>query len=299
MEPGLNRIIVLVLLSLAAVFAVGCEQPSAIELKRDEQESALEVVPVKVKDSLLAVASVDTGAVLPDDEVTYGGRFLINRVTLDGGPGYVASFAYASVLVSDSSIRFASRFVGYSGVNLGIVTLNGSPMVEVPHRVRVRFLAAPDTVLTRGVEYLADLSSSFVPNRQYTWTSTSLRFGRFDVSIQSPDLLAIQSPRGGVSYSREKDLLLLWTGTNGKLRIIVSAFDRPTRRVLPLVELRPKVNTGKALIPSSFLKQLPRHSEYVFSFILANRREEAILQIPSGSVLVQAASVYNCYLLLP
>jgi hypothetical protein len=288
-----------VILVLLAILSAGCEQPSEIELKRDPRQSMLEVVPVKVPDSLVAVTSVDTSAVLPDDQVNYWGRFVIHHVTLDGGPLNMTSFAYSSVFLSDSSVRFASRFVGFNGLNLGVLALNGSSMVEVPHRIRVRFASAPDTLLIRGVEYVADLSSSHIPNHAYTWTSTSLRFGRFDVSVRSPDRLAIQSPRGGGVYSREKDLPLQWTGSNGKMTIVVSAFDRVSKRSSPLLELRSRENTGSAVIPSSFLKQLPRRQDFVFTFILSNRKDASVIQSQAGRVLVQAASVYNCYIQLP
>jgi hypothetical protein len=288
----------LIILALTTVLLAACQQPSDIELQGDPRQSMLEVVSVKVPDTLVTFSAVDSCAILPDDQMNFWGRFVILRVTLDGGPGYASSFAYSNVLVSDSSIRTASRIMGFNGMDLGIVTLNGSLMVEVAHRIRIRTPFAPDTVLVRGVEYLADLSSSYVPNQLYTWTSTSLQYGRFDVSVRSPDNLTVESPKGGSIYSRDKDLALRWTGANGKVTIIISAFDRFSKRSFPLLELRPRENTGRALIPASLLRQLPRRQDFVFTFILSNRRDASVVQSQGGKVLVQAASVYNSYIQL-
>jgi hypothetical protein len=288
----------LIILALTTVLLAACQQPSDIELQGDPRQSMLEVVSVKVPDTLVTFSAVDSCAILPDDQMNFWGRFVILRVTLDGGPGYASSFAYSNVLVSDSSIRTASRIMGFNGMDLGVVTLNGSLMVEVAHRIRIRTPFAPDTVLVRGVEYLADLSSSYVPNQLYTWTSTSLQYGRFDVSVRSPDNLTVESPKGGSIYSRDKDLALRWTGANGKVTIIISAFDRFSKRSFPLLELRPRENTGRALIPASLLRQLPRRQDFVFTFILSNRRDASVVQSQGGKVLVQAASVYNSYIQL-
>lgn len=288
----------LIILALTTFLLAACQQPSDIELQGDPRLSMLEVVSVKVPDTLVTLSSVDSSAMLPDDQMNFWGRFVIHRVTLDGGPGHVSSFAYSNVLVSDSSIGTASRIMGFNGMDLGVVTLNGSLMVEVPHRVRIRTPFAPDTVLVRGVEYLADLSSSYVPNQLYTWTATSLQYGRFDVSVRSPDNVTVESPKGGSIHSRDRDLPLQWIGANGKITIIISAFDRFSRRSFPLLELRPRENTGRALIPASLLRQLPRRQDFVFTFILSNRRDASVVQSQGGRVLVQAASVYNSYIQL-
>jgi hypothetical protein len=288
----------LIILAVTAVLLTGCQEPSDIQVQGDPRQSTLEVVSVKVPDTLVALNAVDSSGILPDDQMNFWGRFVIHRITLDGGPGNIYSFAYSNVFVSDSAIRAASRFVGFNGLDLGVVTLNGALMVEVGHRIRIRTPFTPDTILIRGVEYLADVSSSLVPNQLNTWTATSLQYGRFDVSVRSPDNLTVESPRGGSINSRDKDLALQWTGANGKITIIISAFDRISKRTSPLLELRPRENTGRALIPTSLLRQLPRRQDFVFTFILSNRREANVVQSQGGRVLVQAASVYNSYIQL-
>jgi hypothetical protein len=115
--------------------------------------------------------------------------------------------------------------------------------------------------------------------------------------IQAPDELVVESPRGGTVVSRERDLELVWGGRRGVLRIFVSAHDPLTGKAKPLLELRSRTNTGRALLPAKLLRKLPRlHRHYVFTFVLANR-EEMVLPRPAGGrrVLVQAASVVSTY----
>jgi hypothetical protein len=285
-----------VVIGVFLIAVTGCQQPAEVDLKPEPQMSPLEVVTVRIPDTLVALGSVDTTAVLPYDQMNFFGSYVVNRVTLDGGPANVSTFAYSSVLVSDSIIRYSSREIGFYGIDLGVVTLNGNLMAEVPHRIRLRRLSLADTVLVRGVEYLADLSQTFTPNQQYTWISTSLQYGRVDVSINSPDDLRVLSPVGGSVIVRDRDLPLRWTGGNGTLKIILSAYDRFSRRTFPLLEFRPQLNTGRALIPSTLLRQLPQKGTFVFTFILSNRKEISSVHSKVGRVLVQAASVYNSYI---
>jgi hypothetical protein len=286
----------LILLGLLLGLAAGCEQPSDIELNSDPQQASLEVIPLKVPDTLVAVSPIDTSGVLPLDQLDFWGRFLVHHVTVDGGPGNRASFAYSSVLMSDSVVRSGGMTVGFSGISLGMLTVNGIPMVEIPHRIRLRRLLQSDTVWTSGVEYLADLSATYAPDADYIWTSNSIRYGRFDLSIRAPEDLAVLKPVGGTIYSRDRDIPLAWVGGKGVLTIILSAYDRVTKRVHPLLELRPNRNTGRALIPSSLVRQLPKRQDFVFTFILSNRREISLTQASRGRILVQAASVFSTYI---
>lgn len=281
---------------VALVALMGCQQPADVELKPDSEVSPLEVLPVKIPDTLVTHRSIDTAAVLPYDQMHFYGAYLVHSVTLDGGPSNRTSFAYSSVLVSDSVIRFFSRDVGFYGIDLGVVTLNGSLMVEAPHRIRLHRSVLADTVLVRGVEYLADLSQTYTPNHLYTWVSTSLQFGRAEVSVTSPDDVRVLSPAGGSIIFRDRDLPLQWTGANGRLTIILSAYDRFSKRTFPLLELRPRVNTGRAMVPATLLRQLPLKGTFVFTFILSNRKEFTGTQSKGGRLLVQAASVYNSYI---
>lgn len=291
---GNVRTTLLYAMLIAAVLA-GCRQPADVELQTEKSITEMEVVPIVRPDTLIVTKAVDSSAVLPSEQVSYGGQFVVHRVTVDAGYGKVDSFAYSRAVVSDSTVRYLLRLVGYNGVDLGTLTVNGTPMVKVPHQITVRNLLLRDTVLTRGVEYVADLSRVYRPSTLYTWSALSTSSGALSVSIQSPGRLGVLSPQGGAVYSRDRDMLLAWSGSGGQVQIVVSIFEPLSRKSVPVLALRPKVNTGKGLLPASVLRQFPRGSFFVFTFILFNRKELVVLQSQTGRVLVQAAEVHNCY----
>ncbi len=277
----------------------GCRQPADVELQTEEGISEMEILPVVRPDTLIVTKAVDTSAVLPSEQVSYAGQFVVHRVTLDAGYGKVGSIAYSRAVVSDSTVRYLLRLVGYNGVDIGALTINGTPMVKVPHQITVRSVLSRDTVLTSGVEYVADLTRTYQPSSLYTWSALSTSTGAVSVSIQSPGKLDVLSPQGGGVYSHDRDLLLAWSAGAGQIQIVVSIFEPLTRKSVPVLALRPKANTGRGLLPASVLQQLqqqyPRSSYYVFTFILFNRKEIVVLQSQTGKVLVQAADVHNCY----
>ncbi len=282
--------------ALIALLIAGCQQPADVELQAEKDITALEVVPIVRPDTLIVTSAVDTAAVLPSEQVSYVGQFVVNSVTVDAGAGKVSAFAYSRVLVSDSTVRYVLRPVGYNGVDLGTMLLNGTAMLKVPHAITVKSLLTRDTVLTRGVEYFADLSRTYLPLTLYVWSAPTTSTGALSVNIPAPGKLDVLSPRGGEIFSRDQGMLLQWNGTGGQLQIIVSVFDPLTRRTLPILALRPRGNTGRGFLPASVLQQFPRASFYVFTFMLYNRKELTVLQAQAGRVLVQAAAVYNSYI---
>lgn len=274
----------------------GCVHPAEVQLKPEEYRTDLEVLAVEIPDTAVTTSAVDSLAILPGDQLHFGGSFLVNRVKLDAGPGKVDSFAYSRVLVADSAVRFGDRHLGFSGGDLGAVSLNGSLMFKIPHRVVLRRPIVRDTVLVRGVEYLSNLATAYQPNQLYTWTALTSAYGRFEESIRTPDELIVQSPLGGSIVPRERDLIVRWKGSGGKLSIVISKFDPGAKKSSPLLEFRSRTNLGKAVIPARLLRQLPRTPYYVLTFILSNRKEVEPPMGYSGKILVQAASVYNSYI---
>ncbi len=287
---------------LSAAVLAGCRQPADVELQTEENITEMEILPVIRPDTVIVTKAVDTTAVLPSEQVSYAGQIVVHKVTVDAGYGKVDSFAYSRAIVSDSTVRYLLRLVGYNGIDLGTLTVNGTPMVKVPHLITVRSALLRDTVLTSGVEYLADLSQKYQPSALYTWSALSTSTGAMSVSITSPGTLDVLSPQGGGVYSPDRDLLLAWSGNGGQVQIVVSIVEPLTRKSVPVLALRPKTNTGRGLLPASVLRQLqqqfPRVSSYVFTFILFNRKEISLLQSQTGKVLVQAAEVHNCYIQL-
>jgi hypothetical protein len=276
----------------------GCQHPAEVQLVPEEYQTDLEVAAVAVPDTVVVTSPIDSLAVLPGDQLAFGGMFLVNKVKLDAGPGAVDSFAYSRVLVADSAVRSGARQLGFDGVDLGPMLLNGSLMLKIPHRILERRLSARDTVLFRGVEYVSVLTTTFQPNQQYTWVAAPPAYGRIEQSIRTPDDLVVESPAGGSTVPRDKDLVVRWKGGNGKLSIIASRVDPLTKKTFPLLEFRSRANLGKAVIPARLLKQLPKTSYYVLTFILSNRKEFDAPAGFSGRGLVQAASVHNSYIVL-
>jgi hypothetical protein len=284
------------LTSIAVALAlIGCQQPAEIELDPGTSESNLSVHPVTVPDASVSTESVDTTGVLPAEQLDYRGQCLLNQVTLDNGQQKV-SFAYSRVFFGDTAVQLSNRMIGFHGLDLGLVSLNGNAMVRLPHFVRFRNPGGQDTVLLRGFEYLSDLTSSYLPGGAYTWTIFSLRTGAVTISGETPEQLSVLSPQGGQTFSRTEPLVLQWRGGRGKVRVILSSFDPQTRRSRPLLELRALANSGKAFIPATILQQLPAGRFYVLTFVLSNRKDVPVMQQHfTGKIFVQAASVYTTY----
>lgn len=274
----------------------GCQHPAEVQLKPEEYQTDLEVRAVLIPDTAVTTSSVDSIAILPVDQLNFSGSFLVNRVKLDAGPGKVDSFAYSRVLMADSAVRLGNRLLGFSGLDLGAMSMNGSLMLRLPHRVLLRRPFIRDSVLIRGVEYASNLAGTYQPNQLYTWTAFTSAYGRIEESIRTPDDLTVQSPLGGSMVPHDRDLIVRWNGGNGKLSIIVGRYDPAARKSSPLLEFRSRANLGKAVIPARLLRQLPHPSYYVLTFILSNRKEVEPTTGYSGKILVQAASVYNSYI---
>jgi hypothetical protein len=281
--------------AITLILLAGCQQPADVELTPDKGQSALEVLSVVVPDTNLSLGSIDTLAVLPEEQVSFRAHFLVHRVTLDAGAGK-STFAYGRVFVADTAVRWLGQTVGFDGKNVGAVALNGATMTQIAHRIPIPTLSVRDTSIIRGVEYVVDLTAVYLPAKGYVWSFVPAVTGFPSQSVRTPDALAVLSPLGGAVIDRDRDLLLRWEGNSGRISIVLSIFEPLTRRTRPILELRPVTNTGKAVLPAKLLESLPRLKRYyVFTFILANRSGADITQPVSGKVLAQAADVYNSF----
>lgn len=286
----LSAIVTFLLFTLA-----GCQEPAGVHLQQDANE--LEVTAIALADTNYAAGQVDSIAVLPGDQLRFAGHIIINKVTNDG-PAGVRTHARARVLFEDRNreVRNQFRRFGYFGIDLGAVNLNGFPMARVPHRVPIRRILG-DSIAVAGVEYIADITDEYLSNATYTWSVPAPdSISPFSASIQTPDELSVQSPVGGSVIFRNRYLPLRWTG-HGNLVIIISGFDPSTQRTRPLLHLRPRVNSGAAVLTPRVLGMLPRDRFrfWVFTFILANQDASLVVDGFEGGVLIQAASVYNSY----
>lgn len=283
----------LTILSLALLLSWGCHQPAEVELKPQDPDQELEITSAVVTDTSRQYAAVDSMGVLPKDQILFDGALGVRTVTFDAGRT-IQTIAFSSVFFADrsrpvESPLFPGRRIGYFGFDLGPVTLNGSLMFKIPHRISLEMVHR-DT--TAGVEYVRDLTLSYQPRTTYTWAISPSMMGPFTATIESPEDLNVLWPRGGTVVPRSQDLVLRWTG-KGNLTVIVSLFEQGKTK--PLLSVTPTINRGRATLSPLVLQSLRGGKTYVFTFVLYNRKESLAVNQFAGKVLVQAASIYNSY----
>jgi hypothetical protein len=282
----------LIILSSFGLLLAACKQPAEVELDGVEPENEFEVISVDQGDSDVPVNQIDSVAVLTQDQLNFAGLFIVNNVRVDDGRG-IREFAFSKVFVADQGrpviVPPFGRRVGHFGVFFGDLTLNNALMTPILHRIRVRRTQG-DTTIVAGFEYFQDLTSTYQANQTYVWRSDSV-----EVSIQSPHELSVISPMGGSVFPRNRVLRLRWSAME-RVFVIVSAREPLTERLKPILLIRPTGNQNSVLLSPKVLQLLPRTHQFVFTFVLANRKELAVDgRFFSGEILVQAASVYNSY----
>lgn len=278
----------------ALLLMAGCKQPADVELTSEVSDENLEVYSVTVSEPDVATSSVDSIAVLPEDQTKHDGLCVINSVTWDDGTT-VRHLAYARVFIGDTVARVLGRKVGVRGMDLGRLTLNGTPMLKVPHRIPVNRIFGRDTTIVFGWEYVLDITQSHRANFAYTWTMTPVVGSPRSVGIATPESLVVLAPRSGAVFSRGRNAQLRWTGGTGKMTIIISSYDAVLNQVTPVLEIKAKADNGRVTLPSKLLAMLPAHRYFILTFALANRSVIDVTQPVGGRVLVQAACVHNCY----
>jgi hypothetical protein len=283
---------ILTILSFALLFSWGCHQPAQVELMPQDPDQELEITSAVVADTSRQYAAVDSMGVLPKDQVLFDGTLGVSKITFDAGRT-IQTMVLSNVFFADrarpvESPMFPGRRIGYFGFDLGPIMLNGSLMSKIPHRISLGIVQR-DT--TAGVEYIRDLTSSYLPRSTYTWSS-AVMMGSFSPTIESPEDLNVVWPKGGAVVPRGQDLVLRWTG-RGNLTVIVSLFEQG--RTKPLLSVTPAINRGHATLSPIVLQSLRGGRTYVFTFVLYNRKELLAVNPFAGKVLVQAASIYNSY----
>jgi len=270
-------------------FAFGaCNKPAPVELQPEESDGILEVASVAQGDSGFALASVDSSAILPEDQKKFAGLLQIVHVVFNGAQRVIDT-AYARAMFENRTrpVWQAGRIIGYHGMSLGPVRINGTFLIPVAHRV-----GRHDSIA--GIEYLRDLTALYQPHTMYTWSATPDSIGPIAVSIETPEDIIVQSPRGGAIISRDRDLVLSWSG-EGNLFFVISSYDLLTKKSKPIFQVRMRDGSHRAVLSRKILRLLPPQRVYVFTFALANRKEIAPVGF-QGRVLVQATSVYNSYI---
>jgi hypothetical protein len=260
-------------------------------MKPDVPEEEVDVTPLAAVDTAAYADEIDSVALTPQDKARFGGFLLATRVTFDAGAAIV-SRTFSTVVFSDTSrpVVVGGRQVGYFGLpirsgNQLTLTINGVPMFSVPHLVRGA---------EAGTEYTRELSGLLPADSVYAWHAAAAVFGVIDISLKAPPAISVSSPAGGTVIPRNQDLIMRWGGA-GQMTIYVSVRNLLTNRSRPVVRLTPVVNRGHARLPVKVLRALLPDRYYVFTFVLANRREDVLVARYKANVLAQAATVYNSY----
>ncbi len=286
----------LLLILSFVLLAAGCRHADKITVEPEDANADLEVT------SLLSVADdttkipLDSIAVLPSELNRFAGAILLSSVRLDAG-GEVRNGAFSWVYMGDLARPYmmSGRTFGYYGLNLGSwmspLTVNMQPMLRIPHKIR-----ALDTTVIRGFEYIRDMSGEYQANALFHWQVSPDTIGLVEMSITSPDSLQVLFPKGGTRLSHTKDIVLRWIGS-GNLSVVIGSVNPLTKRSRPLLYLHPRINKGYLVVSANLLTSLATQGRFFsFSFILANRKETTVLSRYTGSVLIQAATVYNSYI---
>ena len=136
-----------IVLILAVLWLVGCQEKLPVELTTDQSASALEVKVLPAIDSTLIVdASVDTSGVLQTEEQAYPATLLVSGVKTDFGT-YRSTFSYSRILLNDpkhpitrtdqqqdsQSNQGAAKVIGYLGMDVGNAKVNS---VDLPKTFR-------------------------------------------------------------------------------------------------------------------------------------------------------------------
>jgi hypothetical protein len=282
------------------LYQAGCQKPSPLTVEPPADTGTLHVTVLSNPDTNIAVTPIDSVGVLPADQTTYSGLFLVNTVKYDNGHG-AFPVAYASAYFGDRNhpLVVNGKTVGYYGIDLMPssifpLRIGGIAMVRYPYRIH---LAGRDT--TFGYMYRAAFAS-LQPRNNYDWDDPrpdSTHLSGFRDSVVIPEDLKVLAPVGGSVLSRTEQIVMRWTGS-GDLVIVISTFNPLTGKSRPVLKLEPEVNTGTAVIDPRLLQLLPQSRNFVFTFIIANKADRLLGGLPKDRVLVQAASVYNSYLQL-
>jgi hypothetical protein len=281
---------------LSLGFAVaGCTKPGPVELRTDDENTLLEVFSIAPPDSDLAFPSIDSdsAALLPTDRQRFPGQLQIAHVVNDAGPQLRTEHAFTWVLFENRlfAVRDSGKIIGYMGLDLGLVSITS---VNFQSIILPRLHLVGRHSLPAGFEYARRLIDGYQPGTVFTWRAITDSFGTISTSIVTPDDIIVDAPQGASLISRNRDLAMRWQG-RGKLMIVISR--RENMRSRPLFLIRLRENIGRTTLPRRFLETLPV-GQYVFTFVLANRKENETVAGYQWPILVQASSVYNSYVRL-
>jgi hypothetical protein len=288
----------LVLISFVLVLAAaGCQHPDEVILDpgQAQADTQLEIVSIAGADTATPAGSLDSSGVLPNDQVRFGAYLSLNRVVDDIsilGVRQVRTRVFAKVLFSDRNqpVQIGPKVYGYFGVRLDSIKIDSLRLFQLSHAISVPTVGP----VLAGFEYTRDLAGEYIPGKNYLWTvGAAGRLASF--ATQAPADLSVQVPVGGAKISRIQPLELRWKGA-GNLTLVISEYYPLLKKAVPLVSIKPTLNSGRLILGPRVLALLPaRHQYFVFTFILSTRYEQGRLAGYPADILVQASDVYNSY----
>lgn len=275
----------LIIVSLMFGLVAGCQKPTEVQLTA---ESSLVIENVNEPDPTVERQPVDSTGLLPVDGEKFAGFINVTSIKTDLGNG-VETRTLARVLFESRQRPFiVDGRKCFFGLPLGTVIVSSGGAGDLLFVRERRF-----GLQSCGFEYVREISN-FVPRGSYRFTATgSDSVAPFSTTVEAPEQLTVQSPRGGQRIRRDTDLELRWRG-DGPLSIILSVVENRNGRnhLIPLVNFKPKVNSGHAVVSNRVLRGLPSGT-YVLTFVLKNRNEQLTVGRFQGRVLVQASAIYN------
>lgn len=298
-----------VLVIVAVLWMVGCQEKLPVELTGEQSTAALEVRVLPAIDSTLIVdASVDTSGVLQTEEQAYPATFLVNSVKTDFGT-HRSTFSYCRILLNDKKrpIQNLGKVIGYLGLDVGNAKVNtiDLPKTDRPYRTWSSFSPNQNagrayTLVDRDNQPVADFTNTAVQRYRFVADGRGA-VSSFEIAIQSPEEITVLEPRAGSIVFRDEDLHVRWDGKRGgELRLLISSFDTKSNvSVKPLLEVSIQEGANSIIVPAKVLQGVRANHDgrYLFSFISSNRNTATVPGY-SENVLVQAASIHNVLLWL-
>ncbi len=302
-KKGFHRLSIII---ASILFLSGCQERTPLELSADQLASDLEVISLQpLAESALAKPLVDTTGVLNSEESKYFGTMFVSGVKYDVGTSH-QTVSYSKVSFSDKSqpVEPRGKRIGYKGVDVGKVQLDGMDMVKVQkliHLPDVPVFGNPDTAV--GPQYiLANRNGrdakdfNFRYNSRFDWRVTGNGPVRpFTFSLRTPDELTITSPKATSVISKNENLRVEWQGKAESFQLIISGMIGS--EVQPILQINVKKEGGDVTIPAKVLALLPTESTrtFVFSFISSSSAKLRTNEFPDD-ILAVAASVHNLVL---
>lgn len=289
----MKRLVLIV--SILLVAAAGCHHPDEVIIDNPPADTQMEINSIAGGDTATAAGLLDSSGVLPNDQVRFGAYLSLDRVVDDFailGVRQVRTREFAKALFSDRNqpVYIGPKVLGYYGVKLDSIKIDNLPLFQLSHAVP---MPAVGPILA-GFEYTRDLANKYIPGKNYVWTVGAGGMAA-SFTIQAPADLSVQFPVGGAKIPLTQPLELRWKGT-GNLTLVISEYYPLAKKVVPLVTIKPALNSGRLILGPRVLALLPaRHQHFVFTFILYNRSEQGRLGGYPAEILVQASDVYNSY----